>query len=768
MSSMSESVQSAWDDLVVENPNRAKLEGCLLSTIMLVVCCIIALLVYVFVQLQPQGNVIQRPPYWKTTFYDDPPNRQFALRMIGWINWTTTRCKTFSDWACGGRGIEASSLAISETAETAAQDYAMEYAVELIERKRSINTLEPDADLSSDPDAYDFSNMAKVFQACRKGEKKKEDFTKKFTAAFNPAWKLKPKFQADAEAVNAPATIQDFQNNLYFFPLGDADYATQDDKEAHSAMLTVFPPRFVGRAVDIGHGPYNDIVTAGFKAIAGLLTDSCCADDGGKITSLESEVVAALEVSDRNTFDVGAPETSKLGRGIQDICSVIYGESGGCRFLSINARAAFGPPLKNEGSHLMNWAMMKFVILFAPFLPSDDPALLPFYQLVAMYHRRAEIPHKDLLCMHILERYYRDTLQWLINTDDYLNNVKAQMQEAVSKLDSQVAAVGGKGQEDFFTMQLAYPKSPFAPEMLKKVQLKQFFAQYSRLVYFAPEKPDKSIKVTTPIDDVYKLIFTRAQLVATAKKNGIKEKEECWLGPIFSGEPFQDPLHDLIFVPVGLTMAPYYHNDTDKIKHSLPGFLSKIFKAMTERFVKLFVATYKPTRKQYTREPEGKPTELPSKYIDPVAEYAIKQVECFKKAYGQDRMWDLFYEKSGVQLAYQVWRLLYNHVTVNKDMQLRLGYIKFFSEEMIFFVTAANGLCYTANPLYSSKKEQELAPKRVNSVLQSKLLGQSMLCASQRDVYKPVCAGLFNELQRVDEALWTVESWRNAKKVLGE
>ncbi|KAL3189253.1 hypothetical protein MRX96_002923 [Rhipicephalus microplus] len=56
MSSVSESVQSAWDDLVVENPNRAKLEGCLLSTIMLVVCCIIALLIYVFVQLQPQGK----------------------------------------------------------------------------------------------------------------------------------------------------------------------------------------------------------------------------------------------------------------------------------------------------------------------------------------------------------------------------------------------------------------------------------------------------------------------------------------------------------------------------------------------------------------------------------------------------------------------------------------------------------------------------------------------------------------------------------------
>ncbi|KAL3189257.1 hypothetical protein MRX96_002927 [Rhipicephalus microplus] len=157
-------------------------------------------------------------------------------------------------------------------------------------------------------------------------------------------------------------------------------------------------------------------------------------------------------------------------------------------------------------------------------------------------------------------------------------------------------------------------------------------------------------------------------------------------------------------------------------------------------------------------------------------------------------MWDLFYEKSGVQLAYQVWRLLYNHVTVNKDMQLRLAYIKFFSEEMIFFVTAANVSevsegacifyyigsremcelvvmmvhCYAANPRLASKKELELAPKRVNSLLQSKLLGQSMLCAPERELYKPVCGGLFAELQRVDEALWTVESWRQAKKVLSD
>nr|XP_037276038.1 uncharacterized protein LOC119168750 [Rhipicephalus microplus] len=710
-----------------------------------------------------------RPPYWKTKFYDDPADRQFALRMIGWINWTTTRCEEYSGWACGGRGIEASSLAISETAETAAQDYAMEYAVELIERARAMNTKEPDEDVKTETSDYDFNNMASVFQACRKGEKKKDDFAKKFTAAFDPAWNLKPTFRPDAEADSAISTLHDYHEKLNFFPLGDINVAKADDEEAkNTPTFTIFPARFVGRAVDTGYGPHDSVIQAGFKAISTILPKSCCGDDGAKITTFETTTMKALQVTDEKIIDVGGTETSKLGKGLPDICTEVYKQDQ-CRFLSVNSRSAFGVPLRGAAAAtIMNWAMMKFVILFAPFLPSDDPSLLPFYQLVALFHRRAEMPHKDILCMHILERYYSDTLQWLINKDDYLNNVKAHMQQAVSKLDSQVSALGAKGQEDFFTMQLAYPKSPFPPEMIKRVPLKPFFADYSRMIYFAPETPEKSIKGVTTKMDPYSIIFARGEAVATAKYKGIQKKAQCWVGPVFSGEPFQDPLHDLMFLPVSLAMPPYYHNDTDSLKHSVPGYLSKIFKVMTERFVKLFVSSYKPSKRPYAREPESKPELKAAKYIDQPAEYMLKQVKCFSKAYGTDRMWDLFYEKSGVQLAYQVWRLLYNHVTVNKDMQLRLAYIKFFSEEMIFFVTAANGHCYAANPRLASKKELELAPKRVNSLLQSKLLGQSMLCAPERELYKPVCGGLFAELQRVDEALWTVESWRQAKKVLSD
>ncbi|KAH8042455.1 hypothetical protein HPB51_023465 [Rhipicephalus microplus] len=284
-----------------------------------------------------------------------------------------------------------------------------------------MNTKEPDEDVKTETSDYDFNNMASVFQACRKGEKKKDDFAKKFTAAFDPAWNLKPTFRPDAEADSAISTLHDYHEKLNFFPLGDINVAKADDEEAKNT------PTFT-----------------------------------------------ALQVTDEKIIDVGGTETSKLGKGLPDICTEVYKQDQ-CRFLSVNSRSAFGVPLRGAAAAtIMNWAMMKFVILFAPFLPSDDPSLLPFYQLVALFHRRAEMPHKDILCMHILERYYSDTLQWLINKDDYLNNVKAHMQQAVSKLDSQVSALGAKGQEDFFTMQLAYPKSPFPPEMIKRVPLKPF------------------------------------------------------------------------------------------------------------------------------------------------------------------------------------------------------------------------------------------------------------------------------------------------------
>ncbi|KAH7959630.1 hypothetical protein HPB49_012623 [Dermacentor silvarum] len=47
---------SPREDLVVENPNRRKLEACLVTTIMVVVVCIMGLLLFVVIELQPAGE----------------------------------------------------------------------------------------------------------------------------------------------------------------------------------------------------------------------------------------------------------------------------------------------------------------------------------------------------------------------------------------------------------------------------------------------------------------------------------------------------------------------------------------------------------------------------------------------------------------------------------------------------------------------------------------------------------------------------------------
>ncbi|KAL3246358.1 hypothetical protein MRX96_057713 [Rhipicephalus microplus] len=80
VSEMSQSVQSAWEDLVVENPNRRKLEACLVSTIMIVVVCIMGLLLFVVIELQPATH-----------------------RVLGWINFRVKPCVDFHAWVCQSR-----------------------------------------------------------------------------------------------------------------------------------------------------------------------------------------------------------------------------------------------------------------------------------------------------------------------------------------------------------------------------------------------------------------------------------------------------------------------------------------------------------------------------------------------------------------------------------------------------------------------------------------------------------------------------------------
>ncbi|XP_075746215.1 uncharacterized protein LOC119159977 isoform X2 [Rhipicephalus microplus] len=103
VSEMSQSVQSAWEDLVVENPNRRKLEACLVSTIMIVVVCIMGLLLFVVIELQPANNLrkVQRRP--NVVFCDNGTCPEFAHRVLGWINFRVKPCVDFHAWVCQSR-----------------------------------------------------------------------------------------------------------------------------------------------------------------------------------------------------------------------------------------------------------------------------------------------------------------------------------------------------------------------------------------------------------------------------------------------------------------------------------------------------------------------------------------------------------------------------------------------------------------------------------------------------------------------------------------
>ncbi|XP_077508165.1 uncharacterized protein LOC144119413 [Amblyomma americanum] len=781
--SMSMSVQSAWEDLVVENPNRAKLEACLLTTIMLVVCCIIALLVYVFVQLQPQGNIVGRQPFWKTMFFDDPPNRQFALRMLGWINWSETRCADFSRWACGGRAIEASSLAIYETAETAAEDYAAEYALELIDRNLNKHLKAPTEDIGAHAiDTGGFNNMAKFLDKCRQGGLDATNFANEIKKLWesrknnlnSPDGDVQSEigFVTEAQGTTHLAYTHAF-TKLQFFPLGER-YVTKaadtDSKlQGDDSITTIHPPRLIGTVNDGKSKQFEAVVREGVKAIASLKSEQgpamCCGENGKQIVEIDALIAGWLQ-DDVKSLDFGSVDSFKLEKGSVDMCEKINASK--CRFLDKKVPIQYGKTQFDNklGSNLINWMWLKFFILLAPLLPMEDPTLAGFFPLVAWYHRRAEVPHRDILCMKIVEHYFRDTLDLVLRKDEYLKNTAETMKAALDKLNGELQAAGAKGVAmNLILAQLHQAKETFSAEFWKQGKyddaVKKFIKEgMTRTVYFFPtEESQMRIDDKQEISDILE-----EQIVKLEEERD--KGNPGWLGPTFRAEATYDPLKDRIFVPIGLAMPPYFHNDTEKIKHAVPGYLPMLLKPILRRFIQNFLGQAKSLKVKVTRPPQEAVEGMPSKLTEAITGQVLKSVECFKKQHGPLLMWDLYYEKSAVQVSYQVWRVAYNHATQNKDTQLRLGYIKFISEEMIFFITAANALCHTANPKFASKKDQELAPKRVALVLHSKLLGQSMLCDKKRDVFKPACPALFPEMAQQDEALWTVESWRNAKKVI--
>lgn len=769
------SVQSAWEDLVVENPNRAKLEACLLTTIMLVVLCIFALLTYVYVQLQPAGNVVTRPLFWKTKFGESFPDHQFAYRMMGWMNWSSTRCLGFSEWACGGRLVEASSLAVYETAEMAAETYAKEYTIELMDRNDAYYTTSPTSDYSnlnaSEFGVLDnsFIALTQFFRACRRGYPTMKEFLESYKTTFGLM------FVTNADAIKIWDLFKLWQKNFSYYPLGDMYLTTAADKDAKltgDEYITVEPIRLIARPNDKTNKRYQSAVTDGFRSI-NIAVKGCCADNGEAALRFEKMIIEELDKETVEDVDMGGLGGIKIKGPQVDMCvetnTLSTNAKVECRYRQRRVAEAIKEVHGTSAADAINWAVLKFFIMLAPLMPADEPDLKNFFKLVAWYHRRAEMPHRDLLCMDLAAKFFPHALEALFDKDDFLNATKVEMLEVLKKLDAEFSGgtVGGKsaGPLTVFTGQLFGDKSPFNNKVAKKISDKiteSWKTGYDRIVFFGP--PDQHRPNVPPSNstDPLKLIYDVLQ--HTPLGNG----SESWLGSRFSGDAYYDIRKDRIFAPIGLAMPPYYHFDGGKtytVKHSMPAYATKLCKALVERFVKGFYKSQAGSRVTTTARELDVPIGLPNAEQQRISTIIAKEVTCFGKEVSPQLMWDLYFTKSGLSLAYQIWRKGYNHATANTDTQLRINYIKFMSEEMLFFVTAANGICNAANPALAAKKDVELAPKVVNSVVHCPLLGDTMLCDKSRPVFNTKCSGLFNAITRADEALFTVEAWRQSKRV---
>lgn len=767
------SVQSAWEDLVVENPNRAKLEACLLTTIMLVVLCIFALLTYVYIQLQPANNVHNRPAFWRTNFHDKPADRQFAYRLMGWVNWSSTRCRGFSEWACGGRLIEASSLAVYETAEMAGEAYAKEYLVELIDRGDAAHVLPPTGDIAAVADDNytipdnNVPRLSQFLKMCRQGYPTAEAFVADFSPLFDVF-----KFVENSQSNMVWEKYKEMQKVYNYYPLGRMYVTNPEDKDGFVTgkpnFITVEPPRLIARPNDKSNKKYIAMMKAGFASI-NKFVKGCCADNGEGVAKHELLILDAMAQAEPDDVDKG--NIFPKVKNKPDICEKMNSidPSLQCRFRNRRVPEALYT-LETRGADAINWAVLKFFILLSPLMPPDEPDLQDFFKLVAWYHRRAEMPHRDLLCMDIAEMFFPFAIQAVLKATPYLNETKTQMLEALKKLDAQLSKAGdasGAEKVTLFSSQLL--KGAFAGTK-NLGDLEALWTEgYGRIVFFHPDEPPKNQQnFPNPVPDPQAPSGTAVTPMAYLKASipSVQAEQTArWVGPLFTGDAMYDVRKDRIFAPLGLAGPPFYHPDPpgEKVmKHSAPAYLVKLCKALVERFVQAHYGFGKAVNE---RNPEGY-KDLAKKEKAAVNTYVQKEVKCFKKEVSPFLMWDLFYTKSATVLAYQIWRRGFNHATINADTQLRLHSLRFLSEEVIFFVTAANGMCQVANPNFASTKDVEMAPKIVNTIMHGPLLGDAMLCFRTRPVYKAECGGMFPPLSLGDEAQFTVEAWRKRRGVV--
>ncbi|KAG0410180.1 hypothetical protein HPB47_012695 [Ixodes persulcatus] len=169
---------------------------------------------------------------------------------------------------------------------------------------------------------------------------------------------------------------------------------------------------------------------------------------------------------------------------------------------------------------------------------------------------------------------------------------------------------------------------------------------------------------------------------------------------------------------------------TGNSSHSTPSFTTGLIKACLERFV-----THAYKDKTYRTAPPP-PMLVPGFVIAErkTATEIRNRVKCFQKL--------------------PVWRHGKNHATFDLSYQIRLAGLPFFSEEAIFYASAAQAICEAANPEIAPKYLIDHSKAIVNMALHGDHFGMTMHCHKKRPAFSaPSCNHMFRELELSGENL---------------
>lgn len=715
---MSQSVQSAWEDLVVENPNRRKLEACLVSTIMIVVVCIMGLLLFVVIELQPANNLrkVQRRP--NVVFCDNGTCPEFAHRVLGWINFRVKPCVDFHAWVCQSRLKDNPEDTFQQDPERAGTYAANAHFYNLLMRNRDY-----EMNTAKKVNEQAFSHLVGLFDVCVHGlgKVKGESPLKIFLA--HTLWGASAPLNGFAGAAQV-GKFMDLQVQLIrdynFHPFGRLMRLGDN--------WVIGPPTFLGTLDQISLKGFQGEFQDAYGAFVNKFKVGS-RDDASSIFQVEVNMAKAMAVKDVDSdYPWNYPCNPKLSmislndlikRAFDvDVTGKFYG-----RYSSV---AAVITVYDKEGWKSMNMGMFKFILKLSLFVDENDPDLLPFFVFANKYEFGSKVlPVKVYRCGTFIENYLRPAMmQFVKHYDaDRLTPIATKIQADLTEFTTKST------EKKSVAPYVKYFKNARGP-------LADWGGNLTTLTYFYLNDTDAQVaayfgclidfghfsntETTGFMGDLIMLSKTYACNVKAY------QSKELLYFPVLGTEPYFDFISDKMFIPYGFTMPPNFHPYVPGIfHHNAPALY---FKIISEVYKMSTVKAFEPKKK----EGDGAPI--------------FKSIECFRglvnpNSKNKTGATQIFFDSVAVPMAYAMYRNVLNHAKWDVSKQARVSLIPFFTEGQYFFIQAAQARCEHMDPdptnAYLRKRDGATAADKVNLpfAMNNPLFANRFGCAKERPMF---------------------------------